>query len=330
MAKGWLKKSHKIRERRSRRRSVLRQVLTLTMAFWLIKIWTQQPRKDVPKRAIGMFLQLGQWQPKVHGEHIMQCLDSLIDASQVDNFLLTVFLSVTPELYRDSALISKFSYKLPKGCLHILPVVDEGFDVGPFLKQLSHFDEVGQQDFLIKIHSKSDPIWLERSVQSLCGTPSQVSSVLRAFKLQPDTDMVAPMGVTFNPTTSKDALFPHLIRKYYSSDELGAAFDDATVARMMHLCSMMGEGCPKFEEHLMAVVAGTMFWARNSDIFTSHLPLLLPRIAKLFTKTYSANSKYEHALERLIPSLIRFKGKQIYQIQPAPKPIALNFLGHIL
>ena len=274
--------------------------------------------------SVGFFLQLGPWQADIQGE-IMQCFRSLIAAAQADGFRFQLYLSVTPELYRDKALISMFSSKLHKEHFHLLLDENEDFDIGPFLTQLSHYD-VREHDFIIKIFSKPDPILLERSVQCLCGTRLQVSSVIRAFNLQPDTDMITPLGVTYNPSTSRDNLFPHILRQYMNYEAPGAGFDAPTVARAITLCGEMGEGCQNFDRHAMAMVTGNMFWARNSDIFKRHLPSLVPfENAPLFAKSYADKATVEHDLERLIPSMIRFRGKQIYQIQPAPKPIALYF-----
>ena len=95
---------------------------------------------------------------------------------------------------------------------------------------------------------------------------------------------------------------------------------------MQRLCTQLGpEACPYFDKYLVCVTAGTMFWARNSKLYTDHLPKLFRETRREFSQSYFDNGKIEHALERLIPTLTRLKGRTIVDIQPAPKPLALYF-----
>lgn len=294
-------------------------LLLLLLLFLARFIFVRRNRSEAI--SIALFLQLGQLSST---DALHSCLDSLVNA-QSSQLQLTMYLSATPAVATHPKTHS-FLDKLPRDRVHFITVENEGFDLAPFLKQLSAAEDLPKHDYLLKMHSKSDTAWLERGVECLCGTANQVISVIRAFQSDSQIDIIAPMGLTFSPWTSREKLFPHLLRKYYETEQLAAAFDTETMAEMDTLCTLLGrDACPGFQKYLVTIVAGSMFWARNSEMFVKHLPDLKNAINDKFSKSYVPNGKIEHALERMIPSITRFKGKVISEIQPAPKPVALYF-----
>ena len=323
-----LRQTEMYRKTRAPRRGNAR--LTLYLLFTAVCVYSCRHlvrRHQGKVRSVAVFLQLGQ---PLHVEYISECLDNVNQARHGSvgiDFDLTVYLSINDNFENPEAAISRLSRNLPKGKVRISHVKDEGFDIFPFLQQLGK-QRAEQHDFFLKMHTKSDLLWLERGIESLCGTPRQVISVLQGFESHPTVDIISPMGLTYSAQSSKDGVFPHIRKKYYKNSELASTFDSATVARMKELCSMMdAAACKGFDKYLLAITAGSMFWARNTDTFYKHLPSLLTRadFKSRLAKTYIEDGSYEHAIERLTPSMIRFRGHDIAQIQPAPKPIALFF-----
>jgi lipopolysaccharide biosynthesis protein len=308
--------------RRENRKRLLFLVVGL---YTCLRYLTKQ--RIAPLPSIAFFLQLGQ---TLHSDYIGECLDNVIKAQRGDfgfDFDITLYLSITDEVADSEAVISKFSRGIPIERVHISRVPNIGFDIGPFLHQLDG-QGVQKHDYFLKMHSKSDVIWLERGIESLCGTPRQVISILRAFESLSTVDIVAPMGLAYAMQSSKESLFPHVREKYYQTSEIASTFDYATIEKMQELCLMMGTtACSGFDKYLLSIVSGSMFWARNSDIFYKYLPSLLALhdFRKGLANKYVDNGSFEHALERLVPSMVRFRGRDIVQIQPAPKPIALFF-----
>ena len=316
------------RKTRASRRGTTR--LTLHLLFTAVCVYSCRHlvrRLSGKARSVAVFLQLGQ---PLHVDYLSECMDNVNQAQRGSlgfGFDLTVYLSINENFGDPEAAISKLSRNLPKGKVRISYVKDEGFDVIPFLQQLGK-PRAEQHDFFLKMHTKSDLTWLERGIESLCGTPRQVISVLQGFDSHPTVDIISPMGLTYSAQSSKDGVFPHIRKKYYQQSELASTFDGATVAKVKELCSMMdAAACEGFDKYLLAITAGSMFWARNTDTFYKHLPSLLTRadFKSRVAKTYIEDGSYEHALERLIPSMVRFRGHDIAQIQPAPKPVALFF-----
>jgi len=274
--------------------------------------------------SIGFFLQLAQW---VNDDLLKSCFDNVMKVRS-DSVQLKLYLSLTSTVANAPEVAYFTEYFLHnKKNIHVLYVKDEGYDIGAFLKQLHHFRrELQVHQYILKIHSKSDPIWLERAVESLCGSEHQVKSILKAFEKQTTLDIISPMGSTFSSSTIRDTVFPHLKRKYFDEVDLATAFDNKTIHTMERLCTQLGlEACPYFEKYLASITAGTMFWARNSRLYTEHLPRLFESIRNELSQDYSDNNRIEHALERLIPTLSRLNGRMIGDIQPAPKPVALYF-----
>ena len=57
----------------------------------------------------------------------------------------------------------------------------------------------------------------------------------------------------------------------------------------------------------------------------SMVSILNSDLRKKFSSGYKANHGLEHILERLMPSEIKYKGRKILDIQPAPKILAIYF-----
>ena len=79
---------------------------------------------------------------------------------------------------------------------------NRGADVGQFLSQLAEAEKhAGNYDIIMKMHSKSDDIWRERALESLCGSESHVTSIFKAFSESQRIGIIAPLGTTFSHDT---------------------------------------------------------------------------------------------------------------------------------
>lgn len=208
--------------------------------------------------------------------------------------------------------------------VHVIIVENAGADVGQFIHQLKANTE--RYGAILKLHSKTDPVWRQRAIQSLCGTPHHVRSILNNLQHNAKVDMVAPLGTTFGPRTPVKRLFPHIYNKYFTTvEEPTAAFDPATVERMQRLHDLIEPGHNPVAYEDNVIVAGTMFWVRYAALRPEALVAALPALSSSMTRGYLENGGAEHALERLLPTAIQARGKQIAEVSPAPKVMAMYF-----
>lgn len=213
---------------------------------------------------------------------------------------------------------------------------NRGADVGQFLSQLDRMVEVGANyDVILKMHTKTDPIWRERATESLCGTKEQVQSAWKIFSEETNVDMLSPLGTTFGPSTEVSNIFPRIVKKYnwddINSEGPRSAFDSQTVSKMNELYKLMqpaqgkATGTDTFAAEDLTIVAGTMFWVRVSALGVDALAEAKYWLDERMTKGYRDNGGAEHILERVIPSRIKAKGSLIKELPPAPKVIAIYF-----
>ena len=111
--------------------------------------------------------------------------------------------------------------------LEILKTMNAGADVGQFLNQLSRtLERTTRYDFVLKMHSKTDATWRQRSIATLCGSTEQVHSLYAAFEGNPSLGVVAPQGTVFHANTPITGLWDHLRHRYFEGKHTVAdAFD---------------------------------------------------------------------------------------------------------
>ena len=202
-----------------------------------------------------------------------------------------------------------------------------GADVGQFLSQISLTEENNlHYDIILKMHTKSDDIWRERALESLCSSENQVVSIFNEFDRNPHISMVAPLGTTFSSRTNDSDIFPHIVHKYATAarDPLGPrAFDANTVQMVNRVTRVLGWG--QIPRSSFCIIAGTMWWARYSALRPADLAKKQITLESHMTRGYRENHGAEHALERAIPSSIILNGGHIYEMPPAPKVMAIYF-----
>ena len=76
-----------------------------------------------------------------------------------------------------------------------------GADIGQFLQQILSRKPAVEYDILLKIHSKSDGVWLRSQIDGLCGSISKVEEIFLQFEDQAKLGMIGPPAMTWNTDT---------------------------------------------------------------------------------------------------------------------------------
>ena len=129
---------------------------------------------------------------------IKVCIENFISVCGGDNVLLVV---TYPQTETDlKQLFDNFSL----GCkFRVLPVPNQGYDIGPFLVVFLNNLDLSKYDFIVKLHTKRDTekIWCHfrpfcgaqwrRSLLSFCATVTEVARMLHSFEKYHRLGMVA-------------------------------------------------------------------------------------------------------------------------------------------
>jgi len=211
---------------------------------------------------------------------------------------------------------------------------NKGADIGSFLQMLSVKDVATRSyDIILKMHTKGDAIWRERGIESLCGTPEQVVSIINHYQQEDYLDMVAPQGTVFGPETSPDRIFPHIVRKY-NFDQPGSppkvAFDQWTQDKINEIHKYLSiennaRGIKNIKTEDMVIAAGSMFWVQYKALNPPRLVELFQTFESQFSSHYVENLSLEHVLERVFPTEIVSRTRLVAEIPPAPRSVALYF-----
>lgn len=295
------------------------------------------------KPTLAIFLQLGQYSDTIW-KALLRCIRNICEARRFhidpkllqhqwtdyayrettpsDNFNLDIHISFISEIFNHRDRIVKSLRRL-QGFDNIFTtkVINLGLDVKPFLEQITK--SAKKYDLVMKLHSKSDKVWLKHTTECLCGTPSHVLSIIHEFQTKNSISMIAPHGFTFSPTTHKSKLHPHLVDKYFLKHAVAIAFDSEMVRKMTIMYRFL------FGEHLdkeyFRIVAGTMFWVRFDSLQQLKVEDILRHFSVTFASQYKSNGGIEHVMERLLPSIIVKQGGLIAEMIPAPKLLPFVF-----
>lgn len=295
------------------------------------------------KPTLAIFLQLGQYSDTIWNA-LLHCIRNVCEARRFhidpkllqhqwtdnayrndipsDNFNLDIHISFVSEVFSHRNRIVSSLEKL-KGFDNIFTtkVINLGLDVKPFLEQIAN--SAKKYDLVMKLHSKSDKVWLKHTTECLCGTPSQVLSIVHEFQTKNSISMIAPHGFTFGPTTHKSKLHPYLVDKYFLKHAVAIAFDNEMIHKMTIMYRFLfGE---KLEKKHLRIAAGTMFWVRFDSLQQLKAEVILRHFAVTFASQYKSNGGIEHVMERLLPSIIIKHGGLIAEMIPAPKLLPFVF-----
>ena len=221
-------------------------------------------------------------------------------------------------------------------------VPNAGADVGQFLAQFTQTNQT--YDMVMKLHTKTDPIWRERMVESLCASPEQVISTWRLMDEAQAADqrmILAPLGTMFSRHFNLSDIFPHIARKYQyhnrtDTEPIGGLprgvpiWGFYTVNYMNRIYRKLGGTGNRilggkrrlYRDREHWIVAGTSFWANWKALYPKGWKegkVYEDYVEERLTPGYKDNYGMEHAVERLFPSILRQREGVLCEIQPAPR-----------
>jgi hypothetical protein len=204
-----------------------------------------------------------------------------------------------------------------------------GMDIKQFIGQLEQSRRMSTEgyDYFLKIHSKTNTGWRHQALESLCGTPAQVLTVLNTFRNKEKvTGVVVPQGLTITKTCDVNMLYRDL-RDYYNSLEIGVAafMTPVNVVNMKQIYKEMFHKGLDLDEDKYVCAAGTMFWSKYKDFHVQEWVQLLPWLENKWTRGYVQDEGIEHAIERLFVTIPIQAGVNVAEIIPAPKTLGMYF-----
>lgn len=224
------------------------------------EIFDESSNMESPSK-YAIFLQLGINSPIF--TELLQCASNTAAAMKGDESL-DIYLSIL-----EHDIIKKNEYKTK---LAALPAIDrvfisstdnEGGDVGQFLVQLKlAANNRSNYASILKTHAKSNGQWRRRMLESLCGSPNQVRSILNGMAQSEKVKIVAPLGTTFGPFTPIDLIYPR-IPQIYGMNSCTESFDPDMILQMEKLYSFVfnNNAANSIIPHEnLAIVAGSSFW----------------------------------------------------------------------
>ncbi|CAB9529679.1 expressed unknown protein [Seminavis robusta] len=283
------------------------------------------------KLKIALLLQIGNtdlW------PEMLTCITNIATAAKLSSTAIDIYISLHENTRPNDLTNIQYSVSNLKGIKQIeyIFVQNRGADVEPFLRQILQISKK-EYDILLKLHTKSDLIWRERAIQSLCGTPEHIISIWKHLSSNANVDMVVPLGTVFSSYTDPRNVFPHLKRKYNlrGKTDFAKVFDNDTISAIKRVHDVLflpsnnrGEYV-KLNDNNLTIVAGTIFWVRMDVLRSLNYISTLVNLYEEFSLGYSDNKALEHILERLIPTEIVAQGRNISEFPPAPRIFALYF-----
>lgn len=191
----------------------------------------QQQRQGLP--SIAVFAQVG----SLYNGKLMECLDSLSKAKRrsrdnadfhlvtsrllqtggtdhlVDNFRADLYLSISVgvESRSRTKLIADVKHLALFDNIYSSVVKNIDVDYKHFIQQMAQAGLHTTYDVLLKLGSQSNAHILSHAVECLCGTPSQVLSVLHQFSSRPDLQLLVPHGLLYGPQSPSSDIYPYLL-----------------------------------------------------------------------------------------------------------------------
>lgn len=181
----------------------------------------------------------------------------------------------------------------------ILKVPNKGLDIGPFFESVNFLISKNlKYDYILKIHTKKSlgvdanigESWRKKSYESLMGSYSIVSHILRLFRTNPTVGMIGPFEsrtkLTMNDVNNGGSL---------------------NLDNMKLLAQRLS-----IKDLELDFFGGTMFWAR--------WPILEKKFRKKtltindFESGYKKDGLLSHAMERLLACIVRDEGYDLLEL----------------
>ena len=267
-------------------------------------------------------------------DDIFKCIKNVGDAkTMIENFNSYPWVDVQPpELFEFDIFISHVSdvdFSAIKSWLAItgprktyghLIKKNKGMDIKQFLDQLQEVETMGSQyNYFLKIHTKSQAWWRRPMLESLCGTPAAVLTVLRAFG-DKKAGIIAPQGFLYQRFRDSKTLYGPF-RSYLANPEV--AMESDLEKMILIYRKMFAKDLNPDEDFVFS--AGTMFWSQYRDFAVKEWLSMLPWMSNRWAEVYRHDGLLEHAIERLFLSIPYLHNVTVAEIGPAVKPIAIYF-----
>lgn len=237
-----------------------------------------------PRLSIAVFMQIGTTTVTSSNVKLMECMDNLAKAKRrsqdnsdfhlvksrllpgnsnndhpIDNFSVDLYLSITNavesrtrvKILADLKKLSLFDNIYSSVAKHLTADVDYKL----FIQQMAVASLHSSYDLVLKLGSKSNARILDHSVECLCGTPSQVLSILHQFISQQNTQLLVPHGLAYSPFTPPADIFPPLLQPPSSPDRVdieqfrSIAFNNETLRMVDQLYSYLFKNNNNIHHH---------------------------------------------------------------------------------
>lgn len=237
-----------------------------------------------PRLLIAVFMQISTTTMTSSNVKLMECVDNLAKAKRrsqdnsdfhlvksrllpgnsnndhpIDNFSVDLYLSISNavesrtrvKILADLKKLSLFDNIYSSVAKHHTADVDYKL----FIQQMAVASLHSSYDLVLKLGSKSNARILDHSVECLCGTPSQVLSILHQFRSQQNTQLLVPHGLAYSPFTPPADIFPPLLQPPSSPDRVGIeqfrsiAFNNETLRTVDQLYSYLFKNNNNIHHH---------------------------------------------------------------------------------
>lgn len=255
-------------------------------------------RTETHGTRVAVFVQAAN--PSLWGD-MQSCIENVAVAHSGP---LDVFVSAIGKEARDSfqsSLLTSKKLKNDKGGVKVQVAVVEnkGADIGQFLQQLQKIKNE-PYDLMLKIHTKSDSKLRHWSLDSLCGDPGAVKKVMSRFASDKSLAMAGGKYMVMN--------WPRYDYHWVSA----GAWHPTEIAAMRKAWPMISKTpMPPYSQ--FTIVANSFFWVRGDQLLEGDLPKAIPALLASMPYGYKTGSSAQtsHALERLIPTMVRSKGLKV-------------------
>jgi len=276
--------------------------------------------------AVAVFVQIGTQdvQDKPIINDVLRCVENTAQGAYMAADTIDVFISFIPWVPKKTRMRITDTLKKTVGIrrLYIVDVINRGGDIGAFIEQVTLTAELNlKYKFVLKMHTKTDYIWRNHLIESLCGTPAQTRAAIAL--LGDSSKAVSPIGLTFDASTKAWNIMPHLVRKY-KFDEVGA---QVTFSKHKAIKMWQKRLCPESSngEYKLKIMAGSAYWCNFEKLHRDRLVEWRFELLDGLTEGEPPEDNgLEHILERAWPASC-ILGEEYSELAPAVKPMAIYF-----
>jgi len=240
---------------------------------------------------------------------LQQCITNVGAAQANTGSTVDVYLS-TPSAADDQVQLIKESVKRATPALGLLEVQktqNKGADIGQLLQQMQSASE---RDYhaILKIHTKSDNEIREYILNLLCGTVDTAQKIIASFAANPSLGLAGAYGwVAWGHMPPGDDYLEWLV------------WPEKEKENMRRTWSIISPDAPMPPEEAWTCAVNSFWWSRGSSVTRN--PVLLAAADRLLSHMQlgyrtGSNGQPEHAMERLVGTMVRAEGAVVAEIRP--------------